>query len=38
MNMTMTTTMFSSKDLRQAKLPPLRPIMRKTSVKFNKNK
>lgn len=36
MNMTVTSAMFSCKDLKEPKLPPLRPNLRKTSVKFTK--
>ena len=39
MNMTMTTNLYSSKDIREARLPPVRPSnLRKTSTKLTKNK
>lgn len=34
MNMTTTSAMFSCKDLKEPRLPPLRPNLRKTSTKF----
>ena len=37
MNMTISAGMFSAKDLKEPKLPPLRPNLRKTSVKFPKH-